>query len=278
MKKPLVSTLICTYNASNFIRSTIESALQQTYQNQEILILDNGSKDDTREIIEVYAKNDPRIHLFYEGKNLGAYAGLNYLLDRANGEYIAIQDHDDIRHTAKLQKQVDFLDAHPHFVGTGTWTLMYYGVSKIGFLYDMKARATSKVIHTSLMFRNTWVRYDTTNDFLCDGYFMENVLTKSKPLIHVIPEALTLHYYKENGTNYSEQRFILNAKNIKRYFDVYGFHRYNTLLFIYLMICKLLPLKRKWKFDFRLLRKVKGAKPKIELERNPDCKNLLQYY
>jgi hypothetical protein len=131
---------------------------------------------------------------------------------------------------------------------------MYYGKSKLGFVYDGKERDTTKVIHTSLVYRNTGYRYDTNNDFLCDGYFMQKILTKDKPVLKVHPEALTLHYYKETGTNLSEQWFKLNMKNIKRYFDVYGVTFYYSILLIYIIFFSFVKnYKIKKSIDFTLL-------------------------
>jgi glycosyltransferase involved in cell wall biosynthesis len=61
---PLVSTLICTYNAEKFIDNTLDSVLNQTYRDQEILIRDDGSKDNTIEVLKNIAKKDKRIHIF----------------------------------------------------------------------------------------------------------------------------------------------------------------------------------------------------------------------
>lgn len=280
MRNPLISTIICTYNAEAYINNTLLSALEQTYENQEILILDNWSTDKTIEILEKHAKNNAKVKIFNEWKNLWAYNWLNYLLDRAQWEYIAIQDHDDIWYSDKLRIQVEFLETHPEYIWSGTGTLMYYGKSKLWFLYDTKDRNTTKVIHTSLVFRNQWFRYDTENDFLCDWYFMQNILTKGKDVLKVHPEALTLHYYKETGTNYSEQWFKLSVKNIKRYFDVYGVKFYFCILLIYIIFFSYIKNYRiKRKIDFTLLCWIKWAKPKKYLEESSKyLKEMLGYY
>lgn len=276
---PLISTLICTYNAEAFIDSTMRSVLWQTYKNQEILILDNGSKDNTLWLLAEFEKNDSRIKVYSEGKNLWAYDWLNYLLEKAKWKYIAIQDHDDIWQSEKLEKQINFLENNMNYIGCGTWTLMYYGISQIWFTYDTVERDTSKVIHTSIMYRNEWFRYNTENDFLCDGFFMQNILTRGEPILKVLPEVLTLHYYKENGTNYSEQWFKVNPKNIVRYFSVYWYNLYNICLFFYLLIMKMLPFRIRYPFDFWLLKNIKKAQKKTILEwQNHQIKELLTYY
>jgi glycosyltransferase involved in cell wall biosynthesis len=70
MYSPLVSILICSFNAEKTIRWTLESVLAQTYQNIEVLVLDNDSKDKTWKILEDYQAKDPRVKLFTVGKNL----------------------------------------------------------------------------------------------------------------------------------------------------------------------------------------------------------------
>lgn len=275
---PLVSTLICTYNAEKFIWPTLDSVLNQTYKNQEILIFDDVSKDETIKVLHEYAKKDKRIKIFADGKKRWAYWGLNHLLDNAKWKYIAIQDHDDIWHSQKLEKQINFLEKNEKYIGSGTGTLMYYGQQRLGFLYDIKQRDTTKVIHTSLVFRNNWFRYETSISFLVDGFFMQKILTKNKDLLRVIPEPLTLHYYKGNGSNYSEQRFKFNRKNIKIFFKVYWYSFYYFLILIYISICKILPLNFKNKLDFKLLCYIKGAKPKEKLEKNDYLKEMLKYY
>jgi len=70
MSSPLVSILICSFNAEKTIRWTLESVLAQTYQNIEVLVLDNDSMDKTWEILETYQAKDPRVKLFTVGKNL----------------------------------------------------------------------------------------------------------------------------------------------------------------------------------------------------------------
>ena len=90
----LVSILICTYNAENSIKQTLDSCLNQIYQNFEILIHDDWSKDKTIEVIKWM--NDKRIKIIKSWEKLWPYWWLNFLLENAKWEYIAIQDHDDL--------------------------------------------------------------------------------------------------------------------------------------------------------------------------------------
>jgi len=279
-QKWLVSTLICTYNAEKFFRWTIESVLDQTYKNQEILIRDDGSTDNTINIIKEYQEQDNRIKLWTSkdlGKKLWPYGGLNFLIDKSLGEFIAIQDHDDIWHPEKLEKQVKFLNENEDYVWCGTETLMYFWKSKVWYFTNDWNKKTTRVIHTSLVFRNKWLKYNLEQYYLADGFFMHNILTKWKKILFVLPEILTLHYYKETWWNLSEQWWWLSFKKFKRYFEVYWFSIFNLINNLYLTFkWVLIPYKvQKWiTFNISLKKKLKNLS---ELEKNENSKKMLSY-
>ena len=115
----LVSIVIPTYNRAYIIAATIESALRQTYANVEVLVADDGSKDDTRAIVERFT--DPRVRYFWQ-PNAGCPAARNLAIRNARGEFIALLDSDDRWMPWKLEAQVALLRAHPE-VGM-VWTDM----------------------------------------------------------------------------------------------------------------------------------------------------------
>ena len=280
MNKPLVSVLICTYNAEQTIIPTLESCLNQTYKEFEILILDNWSKDKTREIIENIQKDYNCIKLYYEWRNLWAYDWLNYLIDKSKWKYIAIQDHDDIWHSKKIELQVKFLEKNGKYAWCWTGTLVYYLKSKIGYLHSLKEWPTDFVMHTSLMFRNKErYRYYTNIDYMCDSYFMKKILSESKKKLYIINKPLALHLLKENWWNYSDQWFSLSKEKVKRYFTVYWLDFYYILIFIYLIFIKMMSIKTRSKIDLVLTKTMKWAKTKKELgETNEYCKEMLKYF
>jgi len=103
---PLVSVIVPAYNAEAFIAQTLDSIISQTYQNIEILVVDDGSKDRTPEIVESFAQRDQRITLLRQA-NAGVAAARNLAIEKSSGEYIAPIDADDIWYPQKLEKQVD---------------------------------------------------------------------------------------------------------------------------------------------------------------------------
>ena len=133
--KPLISILIVAYNPGEYLRNTLKSCLNQSYENTEILLLDNKSSEDITQYFPIEPSNLKKIKLVKGKENLGPYRGLNRLLEDAKWEYIAIQDHDDIWHREKLEKQINFLENHQEYIGCGTNTIMYYEWDRKYFEY-----------------------------------------------------------------------------------------------------------------------------------------------
>lgn len=104
-KNPEVSVLIPAYNAQNFIQRTIESALRQTFQDLEIIIVDDGSKDETPDIIRAMQRSDTRVNYYYQ-ENQGLSNTRNRLMKLARGEFVAFLDHDDEWLPGKIEKQI----------------------------------------------------------------------------------------------------------------------------------------------------------------------------
>lgn len=106
------------YNEEKYIKDTIDSILNQTYQDFEFIIIDDGSTDSTTDIINTY--EDDRIKLYKMPFNMGVGAALNFGLSKCSGKYIAKADGDDIYDVYRLQKQKDFLDNNPGIAVVGS--------------------------------------------------------------------------------------------------------------------------------------------------------------
>lgn len=105
----LISIVIPVYNASKFLAKTLDSAINQTYKNIEILLIDDCSKDNSLEIMLDYERKDSRIKVLTSEKNQGVAAVRNRGIQAANGDYIALLDSDDIWIETKLEKQIKAL-------------------------------------------------------------------------------------------------------------------------------------------------------------------------
>jgi glycosyltransferase involved in cell wall biosynthesis len=114
-EKPTVSVVIPTYNRAHLIGRVIDGVLDQTYEDFEIIVVDDGSSDNTEEVVR--SLKDKRIRYIRHEKNKGAPAARNTGIRTANGEYIAFQDSDDEWVPEKLEKQMKFFENAPQEVG-----------------------------------------------------------------------------------------------------------------------------------------------------------------
>ncbi len=268
--KPLISILIVAYNPWEYLRKTLESCLEQTYENTEILILDNASSEDICGLMvwwldgliesqkwDEYMITIPKtknqklktIKLIKSTTNLGPYNGLNLLLEQAKWDYIAIQDHDDIWHREKLEKQINFLETHHEYIGCGTNTIMYYEADQRYFEYFLDEE-NYYTIHPSLVFRSTTLpsyhptilpfRYDTSEtEYMCDAYSLKYNLCNGEKKIYNLSEPLTLHLIKSTSANYSYRWHRLTRANIQRVYDLHSFS-YATLTIIWEIMRKII--------------------------------------
>ena len=108
-KLPLVSIIVSTFNNSNSIEESIESLLFQTYENIEILLLDDCSSDETKSKVVELSKKNQKIRPFFNEHNLGLTKSLNMLIDNSKGEIIARHDADDISFQTRIEEQVNIL-------------------------------------------------------------------------------------------------------------------------------------------------------------------------
>ena len=104
-----VSTIIPTYNCESYIKETLESVLSQTYKDIELIVVDDGSTDRTREIIESFK---PRLKYILQDKNTGPSAARNKGIEQAKGKYIAFLDHDDVWMPNKIEEQIKLLESN----------------------------------------------------------------------------------------------------------------------------------------------------------------------
>jgi glycosyltransferase involved in cell wall biosynthesis len=117
---PAVSVLLPVYNAERYLREAIESVLCQTFGDFELLMLDDGSTDDSAAILWEYELKDRRVHVFSR-ENRGLPSTLNELIGKARGRYLARMDQDDICLPNRFENQVAFLSANTEHVLVGGW-------------------------------------------------------------------------------------------------------------------------------------------------------------
>ena len=237
--KGLVSILTPTFNAEKFIRATIKSVQEQTYENWEMILVDDASTDNTVSIIEDFAQRDNRIKLFKFSENRGNGFARNAALNKATGKYIAYLDADDLWFPSKLEKQIQFLNANNlHF------TFSYYdSIDEEGNNLNRRVESPNPLIYKQLFFcnyvGNLTAIYDAdyfgkiileTSQKRQDWRLWLTILKQIKTA-EVVPESLA--FYRIRKDSISSSKFKL----IKHNFGVYReFHRYNFMSSVLLMM------------------------------------------
>ena len=146
IKQPFVSVLMPIYNASAYLREALESVLQQTFTNFELLVIDDGSTDNSIEIVNSY--HDQRIRLFRNTHNF--IATLNKGIDVATGKYVARMDADDVMLPHRLETQFNFMETHPDIDISGSYAESF-GIKQ----HVMQSATEHKKIIASLLLNNS---------------------------------------------------------------------------------------------------------------------------
>ncbi len=115
--RPKVSVMICVYNGADVVMQAVDSILAQTFTDFELIVVDDGSTDDTAE--RVQACPDARLR-FFQQAHLGIPQARNHALAQARGAYLAVLDADDVADPNRLEAQAAFLETHPEVVMVGT--------------------------------------------------------------------------------------------------------------------------------------------------------------
>lgn len=155
----MISVIIPTFNASNSIEQAVDSVLNQTYQNFEIIIVDDLSTDDTWNKLLKIRNKDSRVHIFQNEKNSKSAFTRNNAVSKTKGDYIAQLDDDDYWASDKLQKQLEFLECHSDidFVGTNAFIWdregIYGEIERPMYPSAKDLVKTSAFVNPSIMFR-----------------------------------------------------------------------------------------------------------------------------
>lgn len=193
--KPLISVIMPVYNGSTYIADAINSILNQTYRHFELLIIDDGSTDNSWKIIQDYKQKFPNIIKAYKlKKNCGAFNAANFLIKYAKGKYLAPMDCDDISNPDRLLKQVKFLETFPEITVLGTQANIindkgeFVGIKRVPLdhkqIYE-EFGVFHPMVHPSCMIRRSAlvnpnklynIKYGVNDDY----YTFFSLLTKGK--------------------------------------------------------------------------------------------------
>lgn len=213
---PLVSVIMPAYNAEKYIGSAIDSIVHQTYENWELIIVEDCSTDGTLRIIKSY--DDSRIRVVNNKKNCGIAYSTNYGIDLANGKYIALMDDDDIAVKERLELQVDYLEVHTHIdILGGRSDIMDESGNVIR--YGQVPRYNPKYIKSILLFKCMDFKNGTTmirKEFIeqhnlcykenCYGMQDFKFFIESSKLGNISALSDLLLYYRKHQNNETKRR------------------------------------------------------------------------
>ena len=223
---PLVSVVLPVYNSEKYIRESIQSILDQTYKNFELIIVNDGSKDRSDEVIR--SVTDSRI-VYVNQANIGLPATLNKAIGMAKGSLIARQDHDDISLPARLEKQVKFLNENLQTSLVGAWAKV---IDENGKLTDREHKHPvsnihlkfsllfdNPFVHTSVMFRReAWQQagtYSTDKNYFEDYRLWSGIAHHND--IANLPEVLVRYRELQSGMSKSDNSYAtkVNAQALE---------------------------------------------------------------
>ena len=218
----LVSIGIPFYNAEKYLAFAIQSVIAQSYENWELILIDDGSKDNSLKIAQEFAAKDKRIRVISDGVNKKLPARLNQIIREAQYDYIARMDADDIMHPERLEMQFNFLKNNINFdlVSSGLISIDNNNQVK-GFrcvdelYYDfITPKLSYPVVHPSIMARKSWFernqyseKYPRAEDF----ELWTRSIRSNDFKMAVLPDLLL--YYREEG-NLSLDKIINSYKDI----------------------------------------------------------------
>ncbi|ASP95076.1 glycosyltransferase family 2 protein [Sinorhizobium meliloti] len=217
MPTPVVSIVLPVYNAEPYIAAAIESVLRQDYERLEVIAIDDGSTDRSRDILERYRKSDSRVSIISR-ENRGLIATLNEGLALAKGELIARMDADDIAYPSRLSRQVALFSAEPRLALSGTGIDMLIGnriirgkpnpIYRPGSLRILSMFFTifmhSTVVYNRNVIPEEMLRYDP-NYVHAEDFDLFRRIADRFP-VHMIDEALVAYRIHEDSVTSKHKR------------------------------------------------------------------------
>lgn len=178
INKPLVTIIMAAYNAEKTITKSIESVLEQTYENFELLVINDCSQDSTKEIVELFQQRDKRVKLIDNTINSGVSYTRHVGLLQANGEYISILDSDDSWNKDKLQKQIDLIMLkNAKLVFTGVSFIDENNVKKAWIMHVPETIVYRKLLYqnmitnsSAIVEKSLYEQYESMGDQMHEDY------------------------------------------------------------------------------------------------------------
>lgn len=250
--KALVSIVMPAYNCEKYVVEAINSILAQTYRNWELLVLDDGSKDDTLRIIEEFSQKDSRIKALPNGKNMGVSATRNRGIELASGEWIAFLDSDDMWKPEKLEKQFEIVEKEAaEFLFTGSSYIneegeAYKEIFEVPEKITYKKLRNQNVISCSsvLVKKKYFEHIKMEKDEMHEDYAVWLRILKTGVTAFGVNEPLLIYRISRNSKSGNKM------KTVKMTYKVFRFVGINSIGSAYFMIRHVLASVGKYKRIF----------------------------
>ena len=241
MGQELVSVIMPTHNASKFVAGSIESILNQTYSNLELLITDDGSTDKrTIDIINNFSLRDSRVKVMLLNGNHGPGYTRNKSIERAKGRYIAFCDSDDRWFPEKLEKQIDFMKSKGCALSCTSYIICDDEDNETGINMALERISFGMMKRDNKIGCLTAI-YDT--QMLGGKFYMPTIrkrqdwalfLTIIKKCHIAYGITTPLAYYRHRNNSVSNKKLALIKYNIKVYEQILGFSRFKAVMYFFI--------------------------------------------
>lgn len=222
-RSPLVSVLMPVFNAGAFLRPALESLRQQSLEDFEVIVMDDGSVDGSREVLAAYSLLDSRFRIYRTNQNQGIPQARNQAFEHAQGRFLAWLNHDDLALPRRLERQVEYLSSHPEIGVLGCTREMVdpQGVvlktaplptTHLGLVW--KGLLDCPLIHSGLMARHDPIRqyalrYDPQYPVHSDFDFFVRLLRVTQGA--TLPEVLCRYCVHNSNTSKLRRRELEDA-------------------------------------------------------------------
>ena len=248
-KEELVSIIMPAYNCEKYVAEAINSILAQTYRNWELLVLDDGSKDNTLRLIKEFSQKDSRIKALSNGKNMGVSATRNRGIEIASGEWIAFLDSDDVWKPEKLEKQFEIVVKEAaEFLFTGSSYIneegeYYKGIFEVPEKITYKKLRNQNVIScSSVLVRKKYFEHiKMEKDEMHEDYAVWLRILKLGVTAYGVNEPLLIYRISRNSKSGNK------IKTVKMTYKVFRFVGINPIGSIYFMVRHLMGAYKKYR-------------------------------